>query len=153
MGRDHRLVLLLLSYFFFLPFPPPPLFTLWLDPLAVAGPLSIVLPWVAPAPPPLRFLFPCPNEDLSLFFSQRSGSGAGVTPGTTPLGTRDFRTVLSRCAGSSPPAAPDDDAASAVATDDTGCEGGGFVSMFAVSDAGSASRARRKSVLMKSRCF
>lgn len=76
-----------------------------------------------------------------------------MTPGTTPLGTRDFRTFLGLCAESLQPAASDDDAASAVAMDDTNCEGGGFVSMFAVSDVGSTSRAWRKSVLMKSRCF
>lgn len=77
-----------------------------------------------------------------------------MTPGTTPLGTRDFLTFLGLCARSSPPAAPDDGAMSAVVVvDDASCEGGGFVSMFVVSDEGSSSRAWRKSVLMKSRFF
>ena len=53
------------------------------------------LPWVAPPPPEGPFLlFPCPNVERSLFFNHRSGSGAGVTPGMTPAGTRDIRTFL-----------------------------------------------------------
>jgi len=39
------------------------------------------------------------------------------------------------------------------ADDVVGCEGGGLVSRLLVMDVGSASRARRKPVLMKSRCF
>jgi hypothetical protein len=42
--------------------------------------------------------------------------------------------------------------AAVVANDDAGC-GGGFVSMLVVTEIGSTSSARRKSVLMKSRCF
>lgn len=66
-------------------------------PLFAAGALSTaLLPCVAPPPPPGPFLFlpPCeiPNVDRSLFFTHLSGSGGGVTPGVTPLGTLDART-------------------------------------------------------------
>lgn len=53
------------------------------------------LPCVAPPPPEGPFLFfPCANVERSLFFNHRSGSGAGVTPGITPAGTRDIRTFF-----------------------------------------------------------
>ncbi len=89
-------------FFFFPPLPCPPL-----RPCPpVAGPLAPALsttPCVAPPPP---FLLPraCWNVDLSLFLSHRSGSGGGVTPGTTPFGTRLERTP--RTAACSLPASP-----------------------------------------------
>jgi len=59
--------------------------------------------------------------------------------------------------GSSAFAAADEATAAAVtavtADDVVGCEGGGIVSMFVVTDVGSASSGRRKPVVMKSRCF
>ena len=137
------------DHFFFLPFPPST--ALLVGALATPPPVSTALPWLAPPPPPpLRFL-PCPNVDLSLFFSHRSGSGGGVTPGTTPLGTREARVFLAEgCAGA---AVDDEDTIAAVVWAVDGWVGGGLVSNVDVTEAGSASRAWRYSVLMKSRCF
>ena len=53
---------------------------------------TFALPCVAPPTPPGPFLLlPWLNVDRSVFFNHRSGSGGGVTPGTTPAGTRDIR--------------------------------------------------------------
>lgn len=83
-------------YFFFFPLPPAPPFAGVPPPDDAVPPLSnpSALPCVAPPPPPAFLLLPCPNVDRSLFFSHRSGSGGGVTPGTTPAGTREARTFL-----------------------------------------------------------
>ena len=76
------------------------LFFLPLFPLFDAAPEDVgteskfALPCVAPPPPAAFFLRPCPKVDLSLFFNHRSGSGGGVTPGTTPAGTRFIRTFF-----------------------------------------------------------
>jgi len=80
----------LFIYFLFFPFPPPD-FEDWLAALTPAV-STAALPCVAP-PAPFRLL-PWPNVDRSLFFNHLSGSGGGVTPGTTPAGTRDIRTFL-----------------------------------------------------------
>ena len=79
-------------YLFFLPLFPPLLDT---APEGAGTESKFALPCVAPPPPPAPFfLRPCPKVDLSLFFSHRSGSGGGVTPGITPAGTRFIRTLF-----------------------------------------------------------
>jgi hypothetical protein len=65
-------------------------------PVEGAATSTFALPWVAPPPPPGPFfLLPWPNVERSLFFNHLSGSGGGVTPGTTPAGTRDIRGFFS----------------------------------------------------------
>lgn len=116
-------------FLFFCCFTPPPDFG-----------ASTVLPCVAPPPTLLRLPDPCPNVLLSLFFSHRSGSGGGVTPGTTPLGTRDIRTFFS--------GRPDPTDASGgriatlgIGTLPPGGAGGGAVSKLLMTEDGSASSA------------
>lgn len=115
--------------------------------------VSVRLPCVAPPPAPLR-RFPVlwPKFDLSDFFIHRSGSGGGVTPGTTPLGTRDNRTFFAvglTSTGSAAMGARVVVLASAVIPGGTG---GGFFSSELMTDAGSASRACRYPLVSKSRC-
>lgn len=78
--------------------------------------------------------------ERSLFFSHRSGSGGGVTPGTTPGGTRDIRTFF----GLSTEAV---DGCCAEGVGAVGIEGaaagGGAVSIVFVIEADKASIARR----------
>ena len=77
----------------------------------------------------------------SLFFNHLSGSGGGVTPGMTPLGTRFFRTDLT-CGFD--PASPSVVAVADVLLEPAvGNAGGGLLSKPLINDAGSASRACR----------
>lgn len=116
------------NHFFFFPLPPPLLF-----------PLSTKLPCVAPpaGPPFLRFPPFVGRFVLSLFFSHRSGSGGGVTPGTTPLGTREARTFFFSGAGCCR------DGAVARTGWREGSDGGRASSRELVSDAGRVWRERR----------
>ena len=121
---------LLADYFLFLPLPPP------LPP--DAGEAFSTKPCVAPPPPFLRFP-PVVYVDRSLFLSHRSGSGIGVTPSTTPLGTRLLLTFFSFLAVS---VSWEAIALARVAAADVGC-GGGADSRLFNTDAGRSSRARR----------
>lgn len=80
--------------------------------------------------------------ERSLFFSQRSGSGGGVTPGITPAGTRDDRTFFNLSAGVVGGCGCCAEGAGAVGIEDAGA-GGGAVSIALVIEAGKASIARR----------
>ena len=131
---------ILALYFLFLPLPPPP------EPFPLP-PVGSIAPCVAP-PPPLRLL-PCPNVDRSVFLSHRSGSGGGVTPGTTPFGTRFMRTFFS-FAGA--PADADASAETEAACCCV-CWGGGAVCREPETAEGRASSARRNPDVWKSRCF
>ena len=134
-------------YFFRLPFGPPAPFALCPAP----DPAASTTPCVAP-PPPLRRLLA--NVDRSLFLSHRSGSGGGVTPGTTPLGTRFMRTFFGRFVASSAASRAGADAAATDASAVAGCcWGGGAVCKLFEIDVGSASSACKKPDSMKSRCF
>lgn len=134
------------SHYFF-PFFLPPLFAP--APAPLLGASTTAAPWDAPPPPPppLRFFpMPWPNVDRSLFFNHRSGSGAGVTPGVTPLGTREGLAffgleIPSALASCGPEAA----AATAIAAADgaVGAAGGGLVSSDDVMAVGRADNDRR----------
>ena len=77
----------------------------------------------------------------SLFFIHLSGSGSGVTPGITPLGTRFFRTDLT---GGFNPASPSVVAVIGILLEPAvGNAGGGLLSKPLIDDAGSASKACR----------
>lgn len=87
---------------------------------------------------------------LSLFFNQRSGSGGGVTPGTTPLGIRDVRTfLLSEVRAGCCCCCAD----TVVRTEygETSC-GGGASSRELLRACGSRCNERRKPVCKNSRC-
>lgn len=137
----------------FLGFLLPPDFVLWLGVPPVEGVIAskFALPCVAPPPPPGPFLLLARlNVDRSLFFNHRSGSGGGVTPGTTPAGTRDVRVFF--CASFT--GSCETDAEASVASSWVlGCAGGGLDSMSFVKEEGSVSKACRKPVSMKSSCF
>jgi hypothetical protein len=103
--------LTILSILHFLGFLLPADFVIWLGVVPVEGAAAstVALPCVAPPPPPGPFLLlPWLNVDRSLFFNHRSGSGGGVTPGTTPAGTRDICVFF--CAGFADSAETDADA-------------------------------------------
>ena len=139
LSKDSHSVPTFSHHFFFFPFVfPPPL--LLCPPAPLAPPLSTT-PWVAPPPPPpLLLIRACTNVDRSVFFNQRSGSGAGVTPGTTPAGTRRVRTFF----GFGFVIFSSADGAFAKGNSEVvGCTGGWDVSRLFVTDIGSWSRTRR----------
>lgn len=120
--------------------------------MPVPGALLSTTPCVAPPPnPPFRFLVPCPKVDRSLFFSHRSGSGGGVTPGMTPAGTRLVRTFFGFF--SAPSAARLSVIMLRSTRDEIGGGGGGADSRVKVTEEGSASSACKNPELMKSRCL
>jgi hypothetical protein len=130
-------------YFFFFPFPcapPRPCPPVAEPPIDTPS----TIPCVAPPPP---FLFPraCWNVDRSDFLSHRSGSGGGVTPGTTPLGTRRARTF--RTGVDSPPVSSvllaGGTTPGLVSCDEPGGTGGGACSSDPVTSELRPSRARR----------
>ena len=77
----------------------------------------------------------------SLFFNHLSGSGGGVTPGITPLGTRFFRTDLTDGFDATSPSVGA--VVGILLEPAVGNAGGGLLSKPLLNDVGSASRACR----------
>ena len=77
--------------------------------------------------------------DRSLFFSQRSGSGGGVTPGITPAGMRDFLVFFVKGLDCGSFVSPRLAAGRSVDSADDEMVGGGADSIFTLFRDGSAS--------------